>query len=102
MRKILTIFLCCFILTQSLGQTQRKVSAYFLSEYNNTLYDYTIGNNPWSIGLGLQTFFNNKSKFKPTIELTGDLYLEDNKVLKLNPDGSIPDEDNTVGSMVNL
>ncbi len=102
MRKILTIFLCCFIVTQSFGQTQRKISTYLLTEYNNTLYDYTIGNNPWGVGLGLQTFFNNKTKFKPTIELTGDIYLEDNKALKLNPDGSIPQNDNTVGGMVNL
>ena len=102
MRKILTILLCCFILTQGFGQTQRKISTYLLTQYNHTLYDYTIGNNPWGVGLGLQTFFNNKSKFKPTIELTGDIYLEDDKVLKLNPDGSIPQSDNTIGSMINL
>jgi hypothetical protein len=103
MRKILAIFLCCFILTQSFGQTQKKLSTYLFAQYNHTLSDYTIGNNPWSMGLGLQTFFNNKSKFKPTIELTGDLYLEDDKVLRLNSDSSgIPQEDNTVNSMVNL
>jgi hypothetical protein len=102
MQKTLTIFLCCFILTQGFGQTQRKISTYLLADYNNTLYDYTIGNNPWGAGLGLQSFFNNKTKFKPTIELTGDIYLEDNKVLKLNPDGSIPQNDNTIGGMVNL
>src|SRR5258706_11900925 len=102
MRIILTILLCCFILTQSFGQTHRKISTYLLAEYNNTLYDYTIGNNPWGVGLGLQTFLNNKTKFKPTLEFTGDIYLEDNKVLKLNPDGSIPQNDNTVGGMVNL
>jgi hypothetical protein len=102
MHKIITTLILCFILTQSFGQTQRKVSTYLLTQYNNTLYDYTIGNNPWGIGLGLQTFFNNKTKFKPAIEITGDIYLEDNKVLKLNPDGSIPQADNTVGGMVNV
>jgi len=101
MQKILTI-LFCFILAQSFAQTQRKVSTYLFTEYNHTLYDYTIGNNPWGVGLGFQTFFNNSTKFKPIIELTGDIYLEDNKVLKLNPDGSIPQNDNTVGGMVNL
>ena len=101
MQKILTI-LFCFILAQSFAQTQRKVSTYLFTEYNYTLYDYTIGNNLWGAGLGFQTFFNNSTKFKPTIELTGDIYLEDNKVLKLNPDGSIPQNDNTVGGMVNL
>jgi len=54
------------------------------------------------MGIGLQTFFNNKTKFKPTIELTGDIYLEDDKVLRLDPDGSIPKTDNTVRQMINL
>src|ERR1044072_3330125 len=100
MLKSLFICICCFILTQSFGQTQRKVSTYVLADYNNTLYDYTIGNNPWSVGLALQTFLNNKSRFKSMMELTGDIYLEDDKVLKLNPDGSIPAENNTVSSMI--
>ncbi|MGE5106902.1 MAG: hypothetical protein ACM3H8_05130 [Sphingobacteriales bacterium] len=102
MRKISAIFLCCFLFTQSFGQAQRKASTYLFTEYNHTLYDYTIGNNPWGAGLGFQTFLNNKTKFKPTLELTGDIYLEDNKVLKLNPDGSIPQKDNTVDGMINL
>ena len=104
MQKLITTFLFCFILTltHSFGQTQRKVSTYLLTQYNSTLYDYTKGNNPWGIGLGLQSFYNNKTKFKPTIELTGDIYLEDDKVLRSNPDGSIPENGNDVGGMVNL
>ncbi len=102
MRNVVAVLLCCFTVTQIFGQKQRAVSTYLLANYNHTLYDYTIGNNPWGMGLGLQTFFNTKSKFKPLIELTGDLYLEDNKVLKLNPDGSLPQYDNSISSMVNL
>src|SRR5580693_4580288 len=102
MKKLIPAFLFCFLLTQVFGQTQKKVSTYLLTQYNNTLHDYTSGNNPWGIGLGLQTFFNNKTKFKPTFELTGDIYLEDNKVLRLNPDGSIPKGGNSVIGMVNL
>lgn len=102
MHKIITTLVLCLILMQSFGQTERKVSTYLLTQYNNTIYDYTIGNNPWGIGLGFQTFFNNKTKFKPTIELTGDLYLENDKVLRLNPDGSTPKSDNDVRGMVNL
>ncbi|MBI3720149.1 MAG: hypothetical protein HY252_16340 [Sphingobacteriales bacterium] len=102
MRKILTLLLCCFILTQSFGQTQRKASTYLLTQYNKTLNDYTIGNNPWGVGLGLQTFLNNKTKFKPTIELTGDIYLEDDKVFRSNPDGTFPENGNDVRGMVNL
>lgn len=102
MQKVITTTILCFILTQSFGQTQRKVSTYLLTQYNNTLYDYTIGNNPWGIGLGIQTFLNNKTQIKPTIELTGDIYLEDDKVLRSNPDGSFSENSNDVRGLVNL
>ncbi len=102
MRKTITTCLLCFILTQTFGQTKRKVSTYLVTQYNGTIYDRTAGNNPWGVGLGLQTFFNTKTNFKPTIELTGDIYLEDDKVLRLNPDGVIPNFSNDVGGMVNL
>ena len=102
MKKFSTTLFTYFILIQIFGQTQKKISTYLLAQYNKTLYDYTIGNNPWGIGLGLQTFFNNKTKFKPILELTGDIYLEDNKVLRLNPGEGIPKNDNTVRAMVNL
>ena len=102
MLKLILTFLLCFILTRTFGQSQRKVSTYLSAQFNRTLYDYTIGNNPWGIGLGFQTFLNTKTKFKPTIEVTGDIYLEDDKTLKLNPDGSIPTNYNDVRGMVNL
>lgn len=102
MKNFLPTLLCCFILTQSFSQTQPKFSTYFQTQYNHTLHDYTIGNNPWGNRLGLQAFFNNKTAFKPTIELTGDVYLEDDKVLRSNPDGSFPDHHNDVRSMINL
>ena len=100
MLRIITAFL--FILTPIFGQIRRKISTYLFAEYNKTLYDYTKGNNSWGVGLGLQTFFSNKTRFKPTIELTGDIYLENDKVFRLNPDGSIPQNDNSVRGMVNL
>ena len=102
MHKTVRTLILCFILIRGFGQTERKVSAYLLSEYNHTCYDHTMGNNPWGIGLSLQTFFNNKTKLKPTIELSGDIYLEDDKVFRLNPDGSIPKGDNDIREMVNL
>ncbi len=102
MPKLLTLFLTLFTFTHVFGQPQRRVSTYLLTQYNSTLYDYTKGNNPWGIGLGLEAFYNNKTKFKPTIELTGDIYLEDDKVFRSNPDGIIPNKDNSVSSMVNL
>ena len=102
MQKLITTFLLCFILTQSYSQTQRKVSAYLQGQYNKTIYNRTIGNNPWGMGLGLQLFLNYNSKLKPIIDLTADAYLEDDKVLRLDPDGSIPESDNSVRGMVNL
>ncbi|MEO8413352.1 MAG: hypothetical protein ABI472_06815 [Ginsengibacter sp.] len=102
MQKITTTLLFCFILMQTFGQTRKKVSSYLLVQYNQTIYDRTIGNNPWGVGAGLQTFFNSRVKFAPTIELTGDIYLADDKVLRLNPDGTIPTKYNDVRGMINL
>ena len=99
MQKIISTALFCIILTQSYGQKQRFLSSYLQLQYNKTIYDRTTGNNPWGIGAGLQLFFNNKSKFKPTIDFTADTYLEDDKVLRLNED-SIPADN--FGGMVNL
>jgi len=99
MQKLITIFLLCFILTQSFGQTQRKVSTYLQGQYNKTMHDATLGNNPWGMGLGLQLFLNHNSNFKPTIDLTADAYLEDDKVFRAYANGT---EMIDVGGMVNL
>lgn len=99
MIKIASTFLCCFMLMQAGAQPERKLSTYLLAQYNKTIQDGTLGNNPWGMGLGLQTFFNNKTKFKPTIELTADIYLEDDKVFRMNTNGTPL---NGVGGMVNL
>jgi hypothetical protein len=81
------------------AQSQKKVTTWLSTQYTKTISDRTIGNNPWGMGLGLQTYFNIKSKFKLTIELTGDIYLEDDKVNRLNTDGSSVDD---VRGMINL
>ena len=49
--------------------------------------------------LGLQLLFRQTAKLKPTIELTADTYLEDDKVLRLDTTGT---PINAVGGMVNL
>ncbi len=56
MKKLIPTFLFCFLLAQVIAQPQKKVSTYLLTQYNKTLYDYTLGNNPSGVGLGLQTF----------------------------------------------
>jgi hypothetical protein len=97
-RNILTI-LICFIMGEAFGQEQQKIATYLQTQYNKTLYDKTIGNNPWSIGLGLQAFFPNASPFRFTVDLTADAYLEDDKVLRLNPDDTPVDD---LRGMINL
>jgi hypothetical protein len=92
MHKFVSTSLACFILTLAFGQTERKVSTYLSLQFNKTIYDRTLGNNPWGVGLELQTFINNKTKFKPTIELSGDVYIEDDKLLRLTPDGKAIDD----------
>ena len=99
LQKFITTFLFCFVLTQLVGQTQRKVSVYLQGQFNATLYDRTIGNNPWGAGLGLQAYLNNSSRVKPTLDFTADAYLADDKVLRLNPDDTPIDD---VSDMKNL
>lgn len=99
MKKITALFLSCFIVMQLAAQTERKLTTYLQVAYTNTIHDQTLGNNPWGIGLGLQTFFNTKTIFKPTIEITGDIYLADDKIFRTTNDGTPL---NDVGSMVNI
>jgi len=60
MKKLIPTFLLCFLLTQVFAQTQEKVTVYLLAQYNKTIYDGTLGNNPSGVGLGLQTFLITK------------------------------------------
>lgn len=97
--KSIGTFLFCFILYNAAAQTQRKVSTYLQFQYNKTIHDITPGNNPWGAGLGIQVFLNNNNKIKPTAELTGDLYLENDKVMRMRPDETPIDD---VRGAVNL
>jgi hypothetical protein len=99
MPKTITTLLLCCMFTFSFAQKQKIVSIYLSTQYNNTLYDVSKGNNPWAVGLGLQAFLNNPTKFKPTIELTGDAYLMNDKVLRFDSTGQ---EINSIEGMVNL
>jgi hypothetical protein len=98
MQKITSTILLCFILSQSFGQAEHKLAGYLQGQYNKTIHDRAVGNNPWAMGLGFQLLVNSRSKFKPTIELTADAYLEDDKVMRLNNDAPVDD----IGGMVNL
>lgn len=69
------------------------------TQFNATVYDRTAGNNPWGIGLGTSFFLDVRTKFKPTVEFTADTYLADDKVGRVNQDGTYTED---LGSMVNL
>lgn len=102
MQKLIAAVIVYFLFLPCVAQPRKGVSTYLQAQYNHTLYDYTAGNNPWGMGLGLQAFFHNKTRFQPTLEITGDLYLEDDKVLRLDPDGSFPEKNNSIDDMINL
>ena len=99
MKKAIVLFLFCFSLTQIFSQTSKKFTGYLFGQYNKTIYDRTVPNNPWGMGVGFQSFFNNDWRLKVTADFTADAYLEDDKVLRTNADSTaIPD----VGGMINL
>jgi hypothetical protein len=99
MQKLLSTILLCSILAHAVGQTQRKTSLYFEGQYNQTISDVTKGNNPWGMGLGLQMFFRQTSVFRPSVELTANAYLMDDKVYRMYLDGT---PIGTVGGMINV
>ena len=82
MRKIYSTLFLLFSIFHLSAQKHRTVNIYLQAQQNWTLYDITLGNNPNGFGLGAQAFLNTKSKFKATMELTGDIYLMDDKVLR--------------------
>lgn len=87
------------ILSGANAQTQNKISTYFSVQYNKTIYDRTDGNNPWSVGLGLQTVYNNQTKFKPAIELTIDGAIADDKLIRLDSHGQEVQEADVVTNL---
>ncbi len=84
---------------QAFSQSERKISMQFQTQINATIYDRTPGNNPWGIGLGTSIYLNSKSKLNPMIEFTADTYIADDKVGRVNQDGTDAED---LGSMVNL
>jgi hypothetical protein len=99
MKKIFPLVFIFFCTTNTKGQNTRKINTFLTTQFNNTINDVTIGNNPWAIGIGIQSFINNKTKFRPTIEITRDAYLTDDKVFITDNFGK---ELNTVESMTNI
>ena len=93
---VLSLFACCLLFC-AWAQKERKISTYASINFNATLYDINARNNPWGIGLGLQSFMNNKTRFKPAVEITGDVYLAGTKDFF-----PVEGRDVSVSSMVNV
>lgn len=72
------LFFCSAI--SVLAQAPHKLSLYLAPGTCITVKDITLGNNPWSFDLTLKGYWNLPGKFKPTLSVSGDLYLEDDKV----------------------
>ena len=97
MRKLLVALFPCVLFLTGFTQTQRRVSTYASLQFNATLYDINARNNPWGVGLGVQSLLNNRTRFKPAIEITGDLYLGGTKDFF-----PVEGRDVAVESMVNI
>jgi len=91
MKKIFFSLILLLLLLNTQAQTQRKISANLITQFNTTLYDVTTQYNSGSIGAGLQLFYNNKTKFKPTVECSIDVYLGHSDVAIFGPDGKLMD-----------
>jgi hypothetical protein len=85
------------VLVVALAQKERILSTYASLQFNATLYDINARNNPWGTGLGLHSIVNNRSRFKPALEITGDIYIGGTKDLYL-----VEGRDVAVTSMVNV
>jgi hypothetical protein len=87
MKMLLTLLAACFLIMQANAQQKTKLSICMSSQYNQTIYDRTSGNNPWSAGFGAQAFLQTGKKFVPMTDITADAYLADDKVLRLSKTG---------------
>lgn len=99
MKKITFAVLFSFILLHSFGQKQERIASYLTGQFNKTIYDETIGLNPWGAGLGLRLQFNSNSKLNALVEITADAYVASDKVAVIGADGKSIDE---VSGMLNF
>jgi len=92
MKKFLMFIFICFTTPEIFAQKQDKISGYFLLDYNTTLYDRTLGNNPSGVGVDAQVMVNTKTIFKPLIEINAQGSLEDDDVLRVTENReAVPD-----------
>jgi hypothetical protein len=98
MRYLFLLFLVSSLPT--FGQQHRLLSGYVTFQYTHTLKDVTKGNNPWGMGTGLQIFFNINQWFRPAVDLTSDLYLENDKTLRVAANGEHFEQVTTISKIL--
>jgi hypothetical protein len=88
MKKLLTAFLVFNVVTSVRAQEKDRLwNVYCKVQYTRTIDDLARGNNPWGVGAGLKVFLNTTKWFRPSLDLSGDLYLYGNKALLTGPGG---------------
>ena len=101
--KILFItILSCVIALNGIAQTQKKFNGYLKGQFNGTLYDYKKSTNVLGIGFGLQGYMNNETRFKPTIDLTGNYYFFDDLFKILVPYIPFGEDSSEIDKVYNL
>jgi hypothetical protein len=84
LKKTTITLLLSFVIANCFSQLHNKISSYLLAQYIHTTHDVTLGNNPWGAGLDAIILYKNKTKFLPVIDLGAGIFLEDDKVARLD------------------
>ena len=97
--KYLLTFCLTVAASVTFAQTARTISTYIMGQYNKPYFEWGIRNNPSGIGLGAETFFMTDKKFQPTIDLSGNVFIE--KAVVYQPSGS-PEKSPDIRSNISL
>lgn len=90
------IVLIFFVFTTGFLHSQNKIHSYLLTQFNQTLYDVTYGNNIWGLGLSGFAIYDCKTKIKPVIEVNTSFIFLDDKV------GRMDSSDNLIESVTGI
>ncbi|RYE50248.1 MAG: hypothetical protein EOP48_20095 [Sphingobacteriales bacterium] len=83
MKIIATILLTSLLYSYGQAQSNKKINGFLLAQYNRTVYDYNPEINSWGMGLTFSSQLNTNTRFKPVLEISGDIYLADDLTKQL-------------------
>ncbi len=98
MKKTSITFLLCFVIVNCFSQLNNKISTYLQAQYIHTTDDVTIGNNPWGAGIDAIILYKNKTRFFPVADLGAAIFLEDDKVARLDSTGKMIESIGFIGN----